>query len=205
MQSLTAKDFTAEVAVHGHAVELKSSTARALDGQLHLTGSLEVADHTPHYQIVADLDDASARSTAALFAENWGPGSVNLSATLRFSGFEQREILASAAGTFHWEWLNGGLPAGPSVNGKNAANAPGALCRFDTWTADGIIANGALSLQKSQVIRGADAIPLTGTISFGRELNLSGGGNTHPFKISGSLQRPLTQTGPTTTASSTTP
>ena len=78
IESLNLKDFTAIVAVEGHTIQLKSSTAHALDGQLHLSGSMEVADHTPHYQLEAQLDDASARATAALFAENWGPGSINL-------------------------------------------------------------------------------------------------------------------------------
>jgi hypothetical protein len=205
IQSLALKDFAAVVAVDGHTVQLKSSTARALDGQLHLSGSMEVTDHTPHYQLEAQLDDAGARSTAALFAENWGPGSINLRTSLKFSGFEQKDLLSSATGTFHWEWTNGGLPTPPASSGKTSASIAGPLSHFNAWTADGVIANGALNLQNSQILRGSEITPLTGTISYSRELSLSSIDTPDPVKITGTLQHPLLQAEPTTTANSTKP
>jgi hypothetical protein len=208
IESLALKDFTSVVAVEGHTVQLKSSTAHALDGQLHISGAMEVTDHTPHYQLEAQLDDATARSTAALFAENWGPGSINLRTSLKFSGFEQKDLLSSATGTFHWEWTNGGLPGSPPVSGKTGTSISGPVSRFDTWTADGLIADGALNLQKSQILRGNDITPLTGTISYSRELSLSldtKEDTTDPVKITGTLQHPLVQAEPITTADSATP
>jgi hypothetical protein len=205
IQSLALKDFTAVVAVEGHTIQLKSSTAHALDGQLHLSGSMEVTDHTPHYQLEAQLDDATARSAAELFAENWGPGSINLQTSLKFSGFEQEDLLSSATGTFHWEWTNGGLPGSPPASEKAGASIAGPVSHFNVWTADGVIANGALNLQNSQILRGSDITPLTGTISYSRELSLSSTDKTDAVKITGTLQHPLVETESTTTANSTTP
>ena len=205
IQSLALKDFTSVVAVEGHTIQLKSSTARTLDGQLHLSGSMEVADHMPHYQLEVQLDDASARSTGAVFAENWGPGSINLQASLKFSGFEQKDLLSSATGTFHGEWTNGGLPTPPASSGKVGSGIGGVVNRFDAWKADGVIANSALNLQDSQIFHGDDATPLTGTISFARELNLSSVDKNDPVKITGTLQHPLVQTEPIVAANSTKP
>ena len=38
--------------------------------------------------------------------------------------------------------------------------------------------------------RGQEAIPLSGTISFDRDIDLKGGSPAHPFSITGTLQHP---------------
>ncbi len=204
IQALDVKNLTAVVAVEAHTIHLKSSTAGALDGQLHLVGIMEVTDHTPRYQLEAQLDNASVRAAAALFGENWGPGTINLSTSLRFSGFERKELLSSATGTLHWEWTNGELPAARAGNGINSAGMAGSFGRFDAWSGDGTIADGALNLQKSQILHGSETMPITGTLTFARELDLSSVDKTNPVKITGTLPHPLIQTGPGTVASSST-
>jgi len=202
IESLNIKDLTAVVAVEGRTLQVKSSTAHALDGQLHLSGSIAVTDHTPHYEIEARLDDASARAASAIFAENWGPGSVRLQTSLKFSGFAQKDLLSTATGTFHWEWTNGLLPPSPAqvASRKNGA-IPG---HFDSWTADGIVAGNSLTLQNSQLVRGTDATPLTGTISFARYLNLSSTDPANAVNITGTLQHPVIQAEPSTVANAAT-
>ena len=79
---------------------MKSSTAHALDGELHISGSMDVIGHTPHYEIEAQLDDASARAVSGLFTENWGPGSISLQTSMQFSGFAQKDLLSAASGSF---------------------------------------------------------------------------------------------------------
>jgi hypothetical protein len=203
-QSLAMKDFTAAIAIDGHTIQLKSSTSAALNGQLHLSGAMEVVDHTPRYELEARLDGASARAIAALFEENWGPGSIDLRTNLKFSGFKEEELLSSVTGTCHWEWTNGGLPA-PVANGKTASGIPGPLSRFDTWTTDSVLANQAMNLQKSQIMRGKDATSLAGSISFARELTLTPEDQPNAAKITGTLQHPLVQTESTTAAKLTAP
>ncbi len=194
IQNLALADVTAVVSVEGKTIEVKSSSAHALDGQLHLTGTMEVTGNTPHYQIAAELDHASAVATAALFDESWGPGSIDLRTTLKLSGFEQKELLSAATGTFHWEWSKGGLLVESSSSGKPEA-ASVDLSHFDRWTAEGLIANGSLDLQESHVVNGSDATPVAGTISFARELEVSPAETrADAVKITGTLQRPLIRT-----------
>jgi hypothetical protein len=202
IESLSLKDVTAVIAVEKRTIQVKSSSAHALDGQLHISGSMEVTDHTPHYEIEAQLDDASVRAVSGLFSENWGPGSIRLQTSLKFSGFAQKELLSTASGSFQSEWANGALATTPTqTTSVKSSNVPG---RFDSWSADGLVANNALTLQKSELMRAKDATSLTGTISFDRELKLSSGDVTNPTEITGTLQHPIIQAEPVATASAAT-
>lgn len=208
IQELTLRDVTATVGVEGNRIQVKSASARALNGELQLSGAMEVdGGNTPRYQLDAQLDHASAAATAALFGEKWGTGSIDLRTSLRFSGFEQKELLSSASGIFHWEWTNGGWPVEGASAETSDETEPGAfsLSHFDAWTAEGVVANSALNLQRSQILNGSDATPVTGTISFARELSLSIQDKTNPVRITGTLQRPLIHAEPATTATSTAP
>ncbi len=195
IESLNIKDFTAAVAVEGHTIQLKSSTSHALNGQLHISGNMEVTDHTPHYSIEAQLDDASARAASGLFAENWGSGSIRLQTSLKFSGFAQKDLLSTTSGSFHWEWTNGALAA-PPAQLANVRNGSAALGHFDSWTADGVVANNVLQLHKSELVRGKDAASVSGTISFARELKLSYIDQSTPVTITGTLEQPVVQSEP---------
>jgi hypothetical protein len=197
--SLSAKDITADVAIRGRTIQVKSSTAHALDGQLRISGSMEVTDHTPRYGIEAQVDDASARAVSGLFAENWGPGSIRLHTNLKFSGFAQQDLLSTATGNFTWEWTNGALPAPAQIASAKSSSAQG---RFDSWTADGLVAGRVLTLQKSDLVREKEATSLTGTINFDRELKLSSSDLANPAEITGSLQHPVILTKPAAIANS---
>ena len=208
IQELTLRDVTATVGVEGNGIQVKSASARTLNGELRLSGTMEVdGGNTPRYQLDAQLDHASAATTAALFGEKWGTGSIDLRTSLKFSGIEQQELLSSATGTFHWEWTKGGWPVEGASAETSDETEPGAfsLSHFDAWSADGVVANSALNLQRSQILNGSDATPVTGTISFARELSLSIQNKTNPVRITGTLQRPLIHAEPATTATSTAP
>ncbi len=61
---------------------------------------------------------------------------------------------------------------------------------FDQWSADAAIADSTITITHSLLARGQEAIPLSGTISFDRELDLKGGSAADPFAITGTLQHP---------------
>jgi hypothetical protein len=210
---LTVRDVDTAVSIDGNTLEIKSLSGKALDGSLRLHGAITALGSAPRYQMDVNLDRATAAATAALFDETWGPGSIDLTAALEFSGFEPAQLLSSTTGKFHWEWSKGGLPlaaseAEDSVDPLKPAQF--ALAHFDEWSADGTIANSALSLEKSRVANGKSSVPITGTISFARELNLaqpaaSEAGAANPVKITGTLQNPLASSAPVASAQATTP
>jgi hypothetical protein len=183
---LTVRDVAAAVKIDGTTVGIASLTGKALDGSLSATGTISASGNAPQYEIDATLDRASASAMAGLFSEQWGGGTVGLTTHATFSGFHAEQLLASATGTFHWDWIKGGLPA----SGEKVGAFP--LGHFDRWTADGTIAKNALSLEKSQVSTGKTATALTGTISFARELDLSeAAGSGSAVRIAGTLAAPV--------------
>jgi hypothetical protein len=61
---------------------------------------------------------------------------------------------------------------------------------FDQWSADAVIADSTIKITHSLLARGSDAIPLSGTISFDRELDLEGGAAPDAVAITGTLEHP---------------
>ncbi len=211
--TLTARNVDAAVAIAGNGLEIKSLNAKALDGSLHLQGAITALGNAPSYEMDVKLDGATAAATAALFDEKWGTGAIDLAASVKFSGFESAQLLSSATGKFHWDWSNGGLTQS-APEAEDAADpvlpAQFSLAHFDDWSADGTIANSALLLEKSRVTNGKSFVPITGTISFARELNLaqpaaSAAGTANPVKITGTLQKPLASSAPVANAAATAP
>jgi len=198
--TLMVREVNASVALEGNALEIKSLNGKALDGALRLAGAITAAGTTPQYEIEVRLDRANSAAIANIFDERWGKGWVSLVANLKLSGFQADQLLSSTTGGFHWDWTKGGLPGPASVGEATAGRQDptlSALAGFDSWSADGTVANSTLSLTKSRVVSGAGIVPLTGTISFARELNLSELGSAeasaNSVRITGTLQSPEVQ------------
>ncbi len=197
MRTLIVHDLAASLSIGGNTVQIGSLTGRALDGSLHLSGAIDLSGAAPRYEIEAKLDHASASSAAALFQEKWGPGSFSLVSKLQLSGFDEKALASSAAGTFLVAWTKGGLPidATPATDSEppgdiRNSSARSSFARFDSWVADGTIAQSTLNLGKSEIASGADVIPVTGTIAFTRELHLASQTKTNPLKLTGTLEHP---------------
>lgn len=192
MRTLAVHDLTASLSIAGSAVQIDSLSGRALDGSLHLSGVVDLSGAAPHYHVDAKLDHASALSAAALFQEKWGPGSFSLATKLELSGFDEKTLASSATGTFHLEWIKGGLPF--EVASLEAAASPQSsamrsrFAHFDRWTADGTIARSTLTVGKSDLVDGDEVVPLTGTIDFTRGLHLANPAGSS--EITGTLEHP---------------
>ena len=75
---------------------------------------------------------------------------MNGNGKVELAGYTANDLAASAKGTLHFEWQHGTFAAA-----SGAAPVSPALSRFDNWTADAEIANGALKLKASQVQHGS--------------------------------------------------
>jgi hypothetical protein len=96
----------------------------------------------------------------------WSGEGVNGSGEVEMSGFTDKDLAASAKGTLHFDWSKGSV-ASVSQTGLNQAGLPPALARFDRWTADAAIADGALTLKQNQIQRGAHKLAVEGSATFG--------------------------------------
>jgi AsmA family/AsmA-like C-terminal region len=182
---LVVHDATGAVDISGNNIGIRSLNGRVANGAMHLTGVVDASGDQPDYQLDVQVTNAAPSALAGIFEERWGSGLANFSAQLRMSGFDAQDLAKSATGTLHWNWTKGGLAAESPLP---VAAQP--FVHFDQWSADAAIADSTINITHSLLARGQNAIPLSGTISFGRELDLKGGSAADAVAITGTLEHP---------------
>jgi hypothetical protein len=182
---LVLRDATGDLEISGNSVVVRSLNGRLMNGAMHLTGTLNAAKDQPSYEITTEVTSISPHAAAALFDEHWGSGTADFSAHLKMSGFTARELAASATGTVHWNWMKGSLGL---QNTLTVAAQP--LFRFDSWSGDARLADSVIRIDHSLLERGAEGIPISGTISLDRAIDLKSESASHVFTVSGTLEQP---------------
>ena len=186
MGKLVLHDAVGDVEIAGRSMQIRSLDGQMLNGSVHLTGTLEATGDAPHYEFNAEITNASLTALAALSAEHWGSGAADFSAHWIMSGSDTQELIRSANGTLHWNWRKGSLAAPVSSSSTTALE----LMRFDNWSGDAAIQDSGISIQQSILARGAEATPLSGTISFNRQIDLKSDSQSDGFSVTGTLEHP---------------
>jgi hypothetical protein len=182
---LVVHDAIGAVDISGNAIRIRSLNGHVANGTMHLTGAVDASGDQPAYQLDVRVTNAAPSALANIFEERWGGGVANLSAQLRMSGFSAQDLAGSATGTLHWDWNKGGFAAEDPL----PVDAQPFL-HFDQWSGDATIADRNIKIAHSLLARGEDVIPLSGSISFDREIDIKGGSSAHSFTVTGTLQHP---------------
>jgi uncharacterized protein involved in outer membrane biogenesis len=182
---LVVRDVVGAIDVSGNLIKIRSLNGRLANGTVHVAGVVDASGDQPDYRLDAQVTNAAPSALASMFDERWGSGVANLSTQLRMTGFDAQELAQSATGTLHWNWTKGGLAAEAPLP---VAAQP--FVHFDQWSADAAIADSTITITHSLLARGKEAIPLSGTISFGREIDLKGGSAADAVAITGTLEHP---------------
>ena len=143
-----------------NGTEITGFEAGLLGGRIHGTGtvhSAQTAQDKPSYALEGEFEKVSPAALGQLLGTRWSGGVLAGGGKIELAGFSGKDLAASAKGTLHFEWQHG------SVSG--AGPVPAALARFDRWTADGDIANGAVTLKQSQIKRGAKSVPVQASVT----------------------------------------
>ena len=160
--------------ISGNTMQVRSLTGRLANGTMHLAGVVDASGSEPAYRMDLQVTNAAPSAFATIFEEHWGSGQANFSAQVEASGYDAQDLAKSATGTVRWDWTKGGF----------------ATENFDQWSADGTIGDSSITITHSLLARGQEAIPLSGTISFNRDLDLKSESPAHPFSVTGTLQDP---------------
>jgi hypothetical protein len=182
---LVIRDAIGAIDVSGNLIKIRSLSGHLANGTMHLAGVVDASGDQPDYRLDVQVTNAAPSVLAGIFEERWGSGVANFSTQLRMSGFDAHELARSATGTLHWNWTKGGLAAEAPLP---VAAQP--FVHFDQWSADAAIADSTITITHSLLARGKEAIPLSGTISFGREIDLKGGSAADAVAITGTLEHP---------------
>jgi hypothetical protein len=191
MGKLVVHDAVGAIDVSGNLIKIRSMNGHLANGAIHVAGVVDASGDQPEYRLDAQVTNAAPSALAVIFDERWGSGVANLSAQLRMSGYDAQELARSATGALHWNWIKGGLAAEAPLP---VAAQP--FVHFDQWSADAAIADSTITITHSLLARGKEAIPLSGTISFGREIDLKGGSAADAVAITGTLEHPEVKSAP---------
>ena len=143
---LTLKNVKADVNLQPAATAITSLDATLLGGSVHASGQFETGDK-PYYELTGDLAKIDPAVAGELLGETWRGGTFAANGKIELSGFTSDDLASSAKGTLHFEWRHGGI--------AGEASAPADLAHFDRWTADAVIADGKIALDKNEVAAGS--------------------------------------------------
>jgi AsmA family/AsmA-like C-terminal region len=157
---VTLTDAQVDLRIQPEETNLTSLSAGLLGGRISAAGSLVPRDK-PEYRLKGHFDQLSAAEIGQLLGMNWSGNPIDGNGEVALAGFTNSELAASAKGAIHFDWKHG------SVAGPGASEIPPILEKFDRWTADAEIADGAISLKQNQVQRGTRRLSAQGTAIFG--------------------------------------
>ncbi len=182
---LVVHDAIGVLDISGNSIKIRSLNGHVANGTMHLAGLVDASGDQPEYQLDVQVTNAAPSALGSIFDEHWGTGLANFSAQVSMSGFDTQDLVRSATGSLRWDWTKGGLAAEePLPVGAQP------FIHFDQWSADAAIAESTITITHSLLARGQEAIPLSGTISFDREIDMKGGTAAHLFAITGTVQHP---------------
>ncbi len=130
--------------------DLTSLDAGILGGQLHGTGKINNGDK-PTYSLEGEFREISPAVFCGLLRLQCTGTGLDGTGKVDLSGFTDKDLGASAKGTFHFDWRRGSV-----VRREDELDEPipPALARFDHWSGDAEIANGVATLKQNQVQQG---------------------------------------------------
>jgi len=163
------ENVAAEIKINPDSAEITSFDADLFGGSVHLAGSLQkpaTDQDKPDYTFAGDFEKLNATSLGALLGLRWSGGPLNGSGKVELSGYTGEDFSASAKGSLHFECRRGAIGNQPSESSQDEL-VPAALGRFDRWTADAAIADGAIQLGQNQLVVGARKQSIAAKINFG--------------------------------------
>jgi len=162
---ITLRQPTATVHINPDGAEITSLDAGLFGGQLQLSGTLQkpaTDQDKPNYGFEGSFQKLSPAALGQLMGLRWTGTPLSGYGKLDFSGYTAADLAASAKGSFHFTCQHGAIAAAGAAH----AAVPPALARFDRWTADAAIANGAITLGPNQVRQAGRTVSVRGVLTF---------------------------------------
>lgn len=158
---ITLHNPWATLSIGANGTEITAFDAALLGGRVHGTGTFHAAasaQEKPSYTFEGQLDKLSPAALGQLLGLRSAGSDFSGNGKIELAGFTGNDLAASAKGTFHFDWRRGTVAA-------SSGFVPPALSRFDRWTGDAEISNGALTLKDNQVKRGTNTVPVEAAVT----------------------------------------
>lgn len=156
---VTLHDASATVEIDPTGAKIGDLRAKALGGTVEASGSLErpASDQDkPDYTLEGRFEDLSPAAVGQLIGLRWTGSPLSGSGKVELAGYTASDLAGSAKGTLHFECGRGAV-----------VSSAAALARFDRWTADAAIANGAITLGDNAVVETGQKHAVEAALKFG--------------------------------------
>jgi AsmA protein len=156
---VTLHNASATVEIDATGAKISDLMAQALGGTIEASGSLErpASDQDkPDYTMEGHFENLSAAAVGQLIGLRWTGSPVSGSGKVELAGYTGGDLASSAKGTMHFECGRGGV-----------VTTAAALGRFDRWTADAAIADGAITLGDNAVVETGRKHAVEAALKFG--------------------------------------
>ena len=154
-------------------VEITGFDAALFSGEVHLAGTLIKPANDqdkPDLALEGEFQKLNASDVGRLLGLRWTGAELNGNGNLELSGYTESDLASSAKGDLHFECGKGSISNANSAVVDGAIKSvpiPAALARFDRWSGEAAIANGAIRLGQNTAIVGSRKQSVDATITFG--------------------------------------
>jgi hypothetical protein len=159
---VTLENATAALRMTSSDATIKDLDADLLGGQVHVTGTV-TGGEKPAYSFAAQFQHVSPATLCELIELKCTGSGIDGSGKIDLAGLTDKDLTSSAKGKLHFDWQEGSI-AGSTV--ASAAPLPSALARFNHWTADAEISEGAVTLKENQVHTGSRKSAVEAAVAF---------------------------------------
>jgi hypothetical protein len=161
---MTLQNATADLKVSATEAELTSLDAVLLGGQIHVTGKIQNGDK-PSYSLEGQAGQVDPVELCRTLELKCTGQRLDATGKVQLSGFAGSDLASSAKGTLQFDWRKGAITG--HVSATTDDSVPRALARFDQWSGEAQVANGAVTVGENNVKAGAHTSTAKVTISFG--------------------------------------
>ena len=165
---VTLLEPAATVSVDSTGAQFTDLDAGLLGGKVEVSGTLEKAasdQAKPGYTLEGHFENLSARAVGELIGQSWSGGVLNADGKIQAVGYTDKDLAGTAKGMLHFEWLHGTIATRNSE--AHHAGIPAAMTRFDRWTAETAIGDGAITLGTNTMAVGSRTLAAEGSVVFG--------------------------------------
>ena len=170
---VTLQNVAASLRIVPTGAEIVSFDAVLFGGTVHLAGTLTkpASDRDkPNYTLGGDFQKLNAADVGHFLGLRWTGAALSGTGNLELSGYTDADLASSAKGDLHFECGQGSISNAKSAVTGGAIESqqiPAALARFDRWSGDAAVADGALQLGQNQLSAGARKHSVEASITFG--------------------------------------
>lgn len=164
---VTLDDATATMSTTVNGADITSLDAGLLGGHLHAVGTLETGDK-PVYALTCNLEKLNPVEVGKLLGLRATGTSLDADGKIELTGYTSGDLADSAKGTVNFEWRRGSIAP---IAGSDAV--PPTLARFDRWTGDAEIADGAVTVKQNQVLQAGRKRPVEAAVPLDTPLKMA--------------------------------